>query len=67
MGATAGAGVFAGGDGLIGGEVGSWRGPAPPNHPAKGRGAFGNRVLGARFLCLYAVIKPQAVTVRGIS
>jgi hypothetical protein len=41
MGATASAGVFARGDGLIGGEVGSWRGSAPPNHPAKGRGAFG--------------------------
>jgi hypothetical protein len=23
----------------------SWRGAAPPNHPAKGRGAFGNRVV----------------------
>ena len=29
----------------------SWRGSAPPNHPAKGRGAFGNRGLGgARIL-----------------
>jgi len=28
----------------------SWRGSAPPNHPAKGRGAFGNRDLVAQSL-----------------
>ena len=44
----------------------SWRGSAPPNHPAKGRGAFGNRVVfvsgGAGSLTLGSV-SPQCGSV----